>query len=58
MKMLPNTRLILCIVVIVGSALYALLVSQDPEVASALMLGYVGIMLTILVAINVWKKKS
>lgn len=54
--MKPKTRLILCLVVIVGSALYGVLVSRDPDVASAVMLGYVGVMLTIVVAIEVWKK--
>lgn len=58
MNMLPKTRLVLCVVIIVGSALYALLVSRDPDVASALMLGYVGVLLTIFVATEVWKKQS
>jgi hypothetical protein len=56
MKMLASTRLILCLVIIVGSSLYAILVSQDPEIASAIMLGYVGLLLTIFVATEVWKK--
>lgn len=56
--MQPSTRLILCIVIIIGSALYALVVAQSPDVASALMLGYVGILLTIFVATEVWKKRS
>lgn len=54
--MKAKTRLILCFVVIVGSALYGVLVGKDPDVASALMLGYVGVLLTIVVAIEVWKK--
>jgi pilus assembly protein TadC len=58
MTMLPNTRLILCAVIIIGSGLYALLVARDPDVASALMLGYVGVLLTIFVATEVWKKRS
>lgn len=55
--MLPNTRLILCAVIIVGSLLYGVLVAQEPNTASALMLGYVGILLTLFVATQVWKKK-
>lgn len=58
MKMLPNTRLILCLVIVIGSGLYALLVKQDPDLASAVMLGYVGILLTIFIATEVWKKKT
>lgn len=58
MKMQPSTRLILCAVIVVGSGLYALLVSKDPDVASALMLGYVGVLLTIFVATEVWKKNE
>jgi pilus assembly protein TadC len=54
--MLPSTRLLLCVVMVIGSALYAVLVSQDPDVASAVMLGYVGLLLTIFVATEVWKK--
>lgn len=54
--MLPNTRLLLCVVMIIGSVCYAILVNRDPDVASAVMLGYVGLLLTIFVATEVWKK--
>lgn len=52
-----STRLNLCIVVIVGSAIYALLVAQAPDFAEAVALGYIAVLLTILVAINLWKKE-
>lgn len=55
-EMRPNLRLGLCIVMIVGSAFYALLVTQNPSVASAVALGYVALLLTVFVLVNVWKK--
>jgi membrane protein YdbS with pleckstrin-like domain len=58
MEMRPNTRLIWCLIIIIGSALYALLVATNPTIASALMLGYVGVLLTIFVLNEVWRKKS
>jgi glucose uptake protein GlcU len=41
---------------IVISAAYGVLVIEKPDTASALMLGYVALLLTIIVACNVWKK--
>lgn len=52
-----RTRLILCAVVVVGSVVYAILLASDLNLASAVALGYVAILLTILVAIEWGKKK-
>lgn len=56
MRMRPNARLLMCVVIIVASAFYAVLVAQDPQVASAVALGYVAVLFTTFVVINVWKK--
>lgn len=56
--MRPSTRLIWSIVIVIGSALYAVLVATDPNIASAIMLGYVGVLLTIFVLNEVWRRKS
>jgi hypothetical protein len=54
--MKPRTRLSWIAVVIVASAIYAVLVKKDPDVAQAVMLGYVGVLLTIFFLNEVWKK--
>lgn len=56
LPMLPKTRLILCGMMIVVSAIYGILVASNPRVASAIMLGYIALLLTIFVAVEVWKK--
>lgn len=56
LRMRPSVRLLMCAVMIVGSAFYAVLVSQDTQVASAVALGYVALLLTIFVLVNVWKR--
>lgn len=55
-RMRPSVRLYLTLAVIVLSALYAVVVSQDPAIASAIASGYVAMLVTVLVVINVWKK--
>lgn len=52
----PRARLIWSAVLIVGSAVYALLIALDRSLAADIMLGYIGIVLTLLVLINMWKK--
>lgn len=52
----PNLRLVLCAVMILGSALYGVLIASNPRVASAIMLGYIALLLTIFVVVNVWKR--
>ena len=51
----PTIRLRFIAGLILLSAVYALIISESPEVASAVALGYVAIVLTILVALR-WKK--
>jgi ABC-type uncharacterized transport system permease subunit len=41
---------------ILGSLLYGILISINPRVASAIMLGYIAALLTIVVVVDVWKK--
>lgn len=53
--MRPSTRLIWISVVILMSSIYGIVVLVAPEVASALMLGYVGLLLTIITVCEVWK---
>jgi 1,4-dihydroxy-2-naphthoate octaprenyltransferase len=54
--MKPRTRLSLSVAMIIGSMVYGLLVALDREIASALMLGYVGLLLTIFATNEIWKK--
>lgn len=54
-QMKPRTRLSWAVVLVVASIAYAVLVAADSDVAQALMLGYVGLLLTIFVANEVWK---
>ncbi len=54
--MRPSTRLALVIGIILVSAFYAVLVHEDPSVASAIAVGYVALLLTVFILINVWKK--
>lgn len=52
----PNTRLRWTGGMILVSAGYAVLVAKDPEVAQAIALGYVALLLTIFVLVGTWKK--
>ena len=53
--MKPNARLGWVAVILVGSAVYAILITKDPDIASAIMLGYVGVLLTIFIVNEIWK---
>lgn len=55
-RMRPSVRLYLTLALIVASAIYAVVVSRDPALASAIASGYVALIATILIVINVWKK--
>lgn len=55
-RMRPSIRLYLTLVVIVFSAAYAVVVTQNPALASAVASGYVALVVTVLVTINFWKK--
>lgn len=54
--MRPKTRLWLCALVIMASAGYALLISKNSELARTIMLGYIGLVLTVFVVNQVWRK--
>lgn len=55
--MTADTRLIWCGVIIALSIGYAILVEVNPRIAIAVMLGYIGLLFTIFISVNVWKKK-
>jgi len=55
-KMSPSLRLLLCGVLILISAVYAVLVAQDPAVASTVAVGYVALVVTVILIVNLWKK--
>lgn len=52
----PHTRLKLSAVMILLSALFAVLVARDPQTASAISTGYVAVLLTAFVLANTWKR--
>jgi hypothetical protein len=54
--MRPSTRLIWISVAILLSSFYGVLVLVAPETAAAVMLGYVGLLLSIFFACEVWKR--
>lgn len=54
--MKPRLRLALCAVMILISAGYAALVSEDRGLAEAVALGYIAVLLTIFTVVNLWKK--
>jgi hypothetical protein len=54
--MSSSTRLKLSVVMIMLSVFFAVLVAQNPPVASAVATGYVAVLLTFFVLANTWKK--
>lgn len=54
--MSPSIRLRLVVVILVMSAIYAVMVAKDPAVAGAISSGYVAIVVTVFILVNVWKK--
>lgn len=54
--MTANTRLHLIAGIILVSAVYAILIAKDPALASAIASGYIALLLTVLVVLNLWKK--
>lgn len=54
--MRPSIRLLWCAFIIVGSALYGLLIVRDSALASAVASGYVAALLSVFVLINLWKR--
>jgi hypothetical protein len=55
-SMKPETRLTLIAVIIVLSAAYAYVIAEHRDVAVAIVLWYVPVVLTILVAIHLGKR--
>ncbi len=51
-----NLRLMVAAAIIIVSAFYAVLVVQNPALASAISSGYVAVLLTSIFVVNVWKK--
>jgi hypothetical protein len=54
--MTAHNRLGVIAGLIILSAGYAVLVKKDPNLAAAVASGYVALLLTLFVVINVWKK--
>lgn len=54
--MRPSTRLFWAAVMIFGSSLYGVLIVYNPRVASSIALGYIALILSIFIAIELWKK--
>jgi hypothetical protein len=53
-----NTRAFLIAALIIFSAGYASLIGQDEELARTLALGYIAVVITIILLIQVWKKPN
>ena len=51
-----RVRAMLIAFVLIGSAGYAVLVKQDPSTASAVAVGYVAFLVTIITMIQIWRK--
>lgn len=54
--MTSNTRLRICVLIIILSAMYAVTVAKDPQLAAAIASGYVAVVLTGIVLTNIWKR--
>lgn len=51
-----STRLVSSVVIILMSVIYGVIIAADPDVAAAIAVAYVSILLTVLLITNVWKK--
>lgn len=56
--MSPSTRLRLVAVVLLLSAVYAVLIAQDRDLAQAVAVAYISILLTIIFLISFWKRDA
>lgn len=54
--MTAHKRMLVIAALILLSAVYSLLVKKDQEIAETIAVGYVAILLTGMLLINVWKK--
>lgn len=52
----PKVRLSLIWFLIVGSAIYAILVVKNPDFARTIMVGYIGVILTVFIANELFKR--
>ncbi len=57
LEMHPKTRLLLAVLIIIGSTAYGILVAFDRTLAAAISSGYVALLATIFILVNVWKKE-
>lgn len=55
--MSASLRLFLCGVLILLSAIYAVLVARDPSLAAIVAIGYVAVVVTVILIVNLWKKE-
>lgn len=55
-QMGPRARLFWVAVMILGSAMYGVLISYNPRIASSIALGYIALILSIFIAIELWKR--
>lgn len=55
--MRANARLAGSLIVILGSAIYGVLVAYNPELARTIMVGYIGLVLTIFVVNELWRNR-
>lgn len=55
-RMSASLRLLLCGVLIIMSAIYAVLVARDPAFAAAIAAGYVAIVVSVFCLVSFWKK--
>jgi 1,4-dihydroxy-2-naphthoate octaprenyltransferase len=54
--MTPNVRLRLIVATLALSTIYGVIVAQDQDLAQAIAVGYVAVLLTVFVLVNFWKK--
>ncbi len=55
-RMKPSTRLFWVAMIIIGSALYAMLIAWNRPLTTTLTVGYIAVILTIFVTNELWKK--
>lgn len=52
----PNTRLRMSLFMILFSAIYAVLIAEDRDLAEVVAVGYIALLLTVFTITNIWKK--
>lgn len=55
-QMTPKTRLRLIAIMIMLSAIYAVLIVADRDLAGVIAVGYIAVILTVFVVVNAWKR--